>query len=156
MIGSYYTHVRKASTFGVDHLRGFHMTKQIKLAQDESSKIGKNIRERRKLLGLSFADIGAQIGVSLQQVHKYETGHNVLVPSRLQQFASALRTKPAQILDTSCPSSETILSADSAGVSFPFAHTAETIDLTSAFDRICDPGRRMSVLALVETLAADD
>ncbi|MDM9628470.1 helix-turn-helix domain-containing protein [Rhizobium sp. S152] len=122
-------------------------------AQDDS-KIGKRIRERRKLLGLSLADVGAEIGVSLQQVHKYETGCNALCPAKVVQFALVLRTEPGELFGPAQIAEEAILTLPETGtLGTPFNHTAETIELTAAFAKIRDPRRRLSVIALVETLS---
>lgn len=53
--------------------------------------IGEKIRTRRKELGLSQEKLGEMIGVSYQQIQKYEKGINKLGPEKIQQIAEALR-----------------------------------------------------------------
>jgi transcriptional regulator with XRE-family HTH domain len=53
-------------------------------------RIGRNIRRERRMAELSFAALAGAIGVSSQQLQKYETGENRISASRLYRIASAL------------------------------------------------------------------
>ena len=53
--------------------------------------IGRRIRERRLMLGLSQQQLAAMIGVTYQQAHKYETGLNRVSAGRLFRIAEALQ-----------------------------------------------------------------
>lgn len=53
-------------------------------------RVGANLRQFRLEAGMSQAEIGARIGVSFQQVQKYENGTNRLAASRLWECAEAL------------------------------------------------------------------
>ena len=53
--------------------------------------VGLKIRDRRKELGLSQTDLGSEVGVSFQQMQKYEKGVNRIGASRLAAIAKALR-----------------------------------------------------------------
>ena len=57
----------------------------------ESRYIGSKIRTRRKELGLSQEKLAEMIGVSYQQIQKYERGINNLCPEKIQLMAEALR-----------------------------------------------------------------
>jgi transcriptional regulator with XRE-family HTH domain len=52
--------------------------------------VGREIRSRRKLLGLSQTELGAKVGVTFQQMQKYEKGSNRVGASRLAAIAKAL------------------------------------------------------------------
>lgn len=52
--------------------------------------VGRNIKEKRVLAGLSQAGLGERIGVTFQQIQKYENGSNRVFASRLVQLANAL------------------------------------------------------------------
>ena len=52
--------------------------------------LGERIRERRTNFGLNQEDLGAAIGVSKQQIQKYETGQNRVTVSRLYDIGKAL------------------------------------------------------------------
>lgn len=57
--------------------------------------VGSRIRLRRNMLGLSQETLGERIGLTFQQVQKYEKGSNRVGASRLQQIADVLDTSPA-------------------------------------------------------------
>jgi transcriptional regulator with XRE-family HTH domain len=54
--------------------------------------MGKRIRLRRVEIGMSQSDLGDELGVSFQQVQKYEKGVNRVGANRLHQIANALKT----------------------------------------------------------------
>lgn len=56
--------------------------------------VGKRLRFRRKILGLSQDDIGKAVGITFQQIQKYELGKNRMGASRIHQFAEALNVAP--------------------------------------------------------------
>ncbi len=57
--------------------------------------IGKRLRLRRKILGLSQDGLGKKIGVTFQQIQKYERGTNSINAHRLYDVALALAVPPA-------------------------------------------------------------
>ena len=52
--------------------------------------IGRRIRSRRRLLGLNQSEVARRIGVTFQQVHKYETGQSAVTAARLYAISTAL------------------------------------------------------------------
>lgn len=62
-----------------------------RLLSDIDRYVGKRIRLARTLAGLSLDDLARQIGVSYQQVQKYENGTNRVGAGRLHQIATVLR-----------------------------------------------------------------
>lgn len=61
-------------------------------ADQSDVDLGKSIRARRIEQKISQADLGETVGVSFQQIQKYEKGHNRVGASRLRQIAVALDT----------------------------------------------------------------
>lgn len=57
--------------------------------------VGNKIRLRRRLLGMSQAAVAGQIGISFQQLQKYESGANRVGASRLYQLARVLGVAPS-------------------------------------------------------------
>ena len=55
------------------------------------SHVGKRVRIRRLMLGLSQSELAEALGLTFQQVQKYEKGANRISASRLQQIAQILR-----------------------------------------------------------------
>lgn len=64
-----------------------------------SFAVGKRIAERRRELRLSLAQVSARCGVSLQQVHKYETGQTPLTVPMLVQLSHCLDAPLAYFLE---------------------------------------------------------
>lgn len=61
--------------------------------------IGTRIRERRITIGLSQGQLAQMVGVTYQQLHKYERGINRVSAGRLQQIADALGTTVGALFD---------------------------------------------------------
>lgn len=59
-------------------------------ADDMDLTIGRRLRERRMLLGLSQDELAQRIGLSFQQLQKYETGENRISAARLYRIAQVL------------------------------------------------------------------
>ncbi|MBU1378640.1 MAG: helix-turn-helix domain-containing protein [Alphaproteobacteria bacterium] len=63
-----------------------------------SLSVGKRLADRRRELRLSLAQVSARCGVSLQQIHKYETGQTPLSVPMLVQLSRCLRAPLAYFL----------------------------------------------------------
>ncbi len=116
--------------------------------------VGSRVRTRRKLLGMSQIGLAEKIGVTFQQVQKYEKGTNRIGSSRLAQIAAVLGTSPASLFgegeaEVAPRSLEMTAIEDLIG-------TAEGAALNRAFLKIKDPKVRRSVVALVKALAKDN
>jgi transcriptional regulator with XRE-family HTH domain len=57
-------------------------------------EVGANLREYRIRAGLSQTDLGAKVGVTFQQVQKYEKGSNAIATARLPAICEALHISP--------------------------------------------------------------
>ena len=64
-------------------------------------KIGSVIRMRRLKLGLTQADLGNALGVSFQQIQKYENGANSVASTRISDLCRALEMTPNDLFDVS-------------------------------------------------------
>jgi transcriptional regulator with XRE-family HTH domain len=116
--------------------------------------VGARIRARRKLLGMSQSTLAEQIGVTFQQVQKYEKGSNRVGSSRLQQIANTLGTVPSALFGEEADQvTRSIPGIEAIG---SFIGTAEGIALNKAFVKIQDAGVRKSVISLVKALANDE
>ena len=60
--------------------------------------LGREIGRRRRVLRLSLAHLAAECGVSLQQVHKYETGQSAISVAMLVKLARCLDLRPSELL----------------------------------------------------------
>lgn len=122
--------------------------------------VGGRIRLRRNMLGMSQEKLGEHLGITFQQIQKYEKGTNRVGASRLQAIASILNT-PVSFFFEGAPNQEggqaTGFAEDkSASYVVDFLNTAEGIQLNRAFVKIGDPKVRRKVVDLVKALAAED
>lgn len=69
-------------------------------------EVGQRLRSFRAALGISQEALGKAVGISFQQVQKYERGHNRISASRLCQMAAALNVNPADLLPPSAMGKE--------------------------------------------------
>lgn len=106
--------------------------------------VGDRIRRRRILIGLTQDQLGEALGISYQQVQKYETGANRVSAGRLYQIAETLQTSVAWFFDELCEVE------DGADETAPTRHV---IELVRGFARLPEDRHRQAVLALVRTLA---
>lgn len=67
--------------------------------QEIDRYVGARIRARRKLVGLSQEELGNVIGVTFQQIQKYENGSNRIGAARLFEIAEALEVSPAWMFE---------------------------------------------------------
>ena len=57
------------------------------------SYVGKKLKEKRKKLGLTQTELSKQVGISFQQIQKYETGQNRISASMLFKMSNILEVK---------------------------------------------------------------
>nr|WP_304363661.1 helix-turn-helix transcriptional regulator [Jiella sp. LLJ827] len=112
------------------------------------------VRSRRQMLGMSQTALAEQLGVTFQQVQKYEKGSNRISSSRLQQIADALGKPVSFFFDHQPTSAEQALHGDIADL-MAFMGSRDGLQLNRAFAAITDPAVRRAVRDLVEALARD-
>lgn len=126
--------------------------------------VGSRVRLQRMLLGMSQEKLGEQLGLTFQQIQKYEKGINRIGASRLYELAKVLGVSvqffyedaPGEYSDKR-PSTTAGFSerpADSYVVDF--LSSREGIELNKAFVKITDPKVRRSIVDLVRTLAGEE
>ena len=115
--------------------------------------VGARIGLRRSALGLSQSALAQQLGISFQQVQKYETGQNRISASRLHRAATVLGTS----VETFFPPVETARgAADDGWESLRFiTSTADGRTVASDFPLIEDRDLRRAVARIVRALARD-
>ncbi len=124
--------------------------------------VGTRVRLRRMLLGMSQEKLGEQLGLTFQQVQKYEKGVNRIGASRLFDLAKVLGV-PVQFFYDEAPVG--VLSAadlaggfaEQPGESYvvEFLGTRDGMELNKAFARITDLKVRRAVVDLVRALAGE-
>ncbi len=122
--------------------------------------VGGRIRMRRNMLGMSQEKLGESLGITFQQIQKYEKGTNRVGASRLQAIASIMEVPPAFFFENAPTDEHTPiggLSEDSSMTSvMEFCSSSEGIQLNRAFVKIGDPKIRRRILELVKSLSDDD
>jgi len=119
--------------------------------------VGSRIRLRRNMLGMSQEKLGESLGITFQQIQKYEKGTNRVGASRLQAISSILGV-PVSFFFEDAPGGESVETrgmAEESSASFvvDFLNSAEGLQLNRAFVQIADPKVRRKVLELVKALA---
>ena len=119
--------------------------------------VGSRVRMRRMLLGLSQERLGQALGVTFQQVQKYEKGVNRIGASRLQQMSDILEVPPSYFFDgaETRAAADGLAEAPSSFVMSDVVPTAESLMLLRTFMRIKTPRLRRRVLDLVVALAEE-
>jgi transcriptional regulator with XRE-family HTH domain len=122
--------------------------------------VGSRVRMQRILMKMSQEKLGDALGLTFQQVQKYEKGLNRIGASRLQQISKTLSVPPSFFFE-GAPSLEGgdangFAEESSSQYVVDFLSTAEGLHLNRAFARIRDPKVRKRVLDLVSTLAEQD
>ncbi|MBY5652318.1 helix-turn-helix transcriptional regulator [Rhizobium leguminosarum] len=128
----------------------------VKTANAIDSYVGARIRLRRQLLGMSQERLAEQIGVTFQQVQKYEKGINRIGASRLQRIAEVLHTSPSFFFEQESSEPLTLHGLDLSANMDPvaeFLRTKEGLVLNRAFLKIADSNIRETVIALVKAMA---
>jgi len=115
-----------------------------------NSEIGRRLKLRRLQLGLSQESLGRALGVTFEQVQKYETGADRIEAARLQQIAEILMVPILFFFGGAV--STTNDRADGNDV-LDFLDTAYALRLVQAFRRIEDRHIRRSIVELVEQVA---
>jgi len=112
------------------------------------------------LLGMSQEKLGEALGVTFQQVQKYEKGMNRIGASRLQDIAKILDAPPSFFFEdapTAAGDAQPgFAESRSAGFVVEFLSTVEGLQLNKAFATIKDPKVRKRIVDLVVAIAASE
>lgn len=119
--------------------------------------VGGRIRLRRNMLGMSQERLGEQLGITFQQVQKYEKGTNRVGASRLQAISSILEVPAAYFFENAPGAAATGLEEEhQPNYVVDFLSSSEGLKLNRAFVRISDPKVRGRIIDLVRALADDE
>jgi transcriptional regulator with XRE-family HTH domain len=123
--------------------------------------VGSRVRMRRMMLGMSQEKLGDALGLTFQQVQKYEKGTNRIGASRLQQISQILQVPVAFFFEgaPNVPSGtgrDSLHEAPSPAYVSDFLATSDGLALTKAFTRISDSKLRRRIVDLVEQIAVND
>jgi transcriptional regulator with XRE-family HTH domain len=130
-----------------------------KVTNPVDKHVGSRVRMRRMMIAMSQEKLGAALGVTFQQVQKYEKGMNRIGASRLQQISHILQV-PVPFFFEGAPnlhgSTDEMKKAPSPSYVSDFLGTRQGLSLSKAFMRIKEPNLRRRIVDLVVEIADED
>jgi transcriptional regulator with XRE-family HTH domain len=132
----------------------------IKKAPNPIDKhVGSRVRMRRMMLGMSQEKLGDALGLTFQQVQKYEKGSNRIGASRLQQISLILQVPVSFFFEGAPPPPGREAGpedAPSPAFVTDFLATSDGLTLVKAFMRIPNSKLRRRIVELVEEMAGEE
>jgi transcriptional regulator with XRE-family HTH domain len=122
--------------------------KDPRSAKTEDIAIGKRIRQRRNEQRISQSELGETLGVSFQQIQKYEKGLNRVGAARLVELATALKCEVGFFLPAAAsnrPNASSVLD--------DFVTSTDGLMIAQAFVRIGDTNLRRMIARFVDGLS---
>ncbi|MBN9029810.1 MAG: transcriptional regulator [Rhizobiales bacterium 63-7] len=113
-------------------------------------QVGKKIRNQRMISGISQSELGDRIGVTFQQIQKYEKGANRVSASRLVEIANAMSIDVRSFFDEFDASTS---SNDNQAAKDEFVVSRQGLQLNAAFLSIKNEAVRTRLLKLVQEIA---
>ncbi len=113
-------------------------------------QIGESIRAHRLNAGMSQSNLAGRLGVSFQQIQKYEKGVNRVGAGRLPQIAKIFQIPVAALFDAHA---DTSAGERNGAAPVKLLHDRNTLKLLTAFKDISDRGIRHRLVSLVDTIA---
>jgi transcriptional regulator with XRE-family HTH domain len=122
--------------------------------------VGARLRMRRLMLDKSQDEIAKALGITFQQIQKYEKGSNRISASRLQHLCAILKVPVAFFFEGASQARGTSglpeMQPDGEAAAFDaFLATSDGLRLVTAYARIRDAKVRRAIVALVEQIVAD-
>jgi transcriptional regulator with XRE-family HTH domain len=126
--------------------------------------VGSRVRLRRMLIGMSQEKLGELLGLTFQQVQKYEKGANRIGASRLYDIATILGVPVSYFFDDlsgehgvrRSNGQSSAVDIEAGPYMMEFLSSAEGFQLVRAFTKITDPRVRKRMLDLVKSLTGDE
>jgi transcriptional regulator with XRE-family HTH domain len=119
-----------------------------KVPDSNDKEVGRRIAVRRRMCRMSQTALAEHLGITFQQVQKYENGKNRVGAGRLQRIAEVLNVPVSSFFGEGA-------SATTPAV-IEFLDTANSVRLLQAYSGIKDPRLQKSILELVEGIAGKD
>ena len=116
--------------------------------------VGQRLRLRRTLLGMSQSELARAVGLTFQQIQKYERGINRVGASRLAEFADALQVQPAWFFEDRPGRTRRRRGPGYADLAEGLGRR-DTLELVRLYHDIGDRRVRERILALVRAVALE-
>jgi transcriptional regulator with XRE-family HTH domain len=122
--------------------------------------VGNRVRLRRTLLGFSQDKLAQALGLTFQQVQKYERGANRVSASKLFEIASILGVQISYFFQDMEGQTVSAVQGMAESAAEPFEHEQlqrrETVELVQAYYRIASPQVRKRMLELIKAVSLGD
>ena len=112
--------------------------------------VGARVRVRRLELDLTQQELGRKIGITFQQIQKYESGHNRVSAGRLKEISRVLQVPIAYFF---ADADEEVGSGARPVTAMKLTAVPGATDLLMAYARLDSPALRKSVVTMVRSLA---
>ena len=126
------------------------------MADETDLHVGKRLRRRRRLLGMTQQELASQVGVRFQQIQKYECGANRITASRLFDLSRAMNVTVQYFFD-GMPLANPMSNAanDAEQMEGDILSQKETLELVRAYYRLGERPRKR-LLELAKALEGDN
>lgn len=121
--------------------------KSQKSPLEEDIRVGQRIRLRRLSLGMSQEKLGEQLGITFQQIQKYEKGTNRVGASRIIRIAAVFGCQPGDLLDESEAARNT--ASQTTGLS------AAALRIATIYDRIGLPQSKAALMNVARAMVGE-
>jgi transcriptional regulator with XRE-family HTH domain len=126
----------------------------VKAPDHVDVEVGQRIRIQRNALGLSQTALADQLGVTFQQVQKYEKGMNRVGAGRLTKIANVLRVPVSNLLGVDDSTGATREGQDSSSSPLKLLTTPGALRVLRAYGTLTDAKMRRALVEMVENIAA--
>jgi transcriptional regulator with XRE-family HTH domain len=127
-----------------------------KATNSVDKQVGSRVRMRRQMLAMSQEKLGNALGLSFQQVQKYEKGMNRIGASRLQQIGEILQVPASFFFEDTAVSASASHDPDYFQVEMEkFVSSPEGLRFIAAFERIKSAALRREIVSFVKTIGSD-
>jgi transcriptional regulator with XRE-family HTH domain len=116
---------------------------------DADREMGRRLRLMRIERGLSQTNLGDRVGITFQQIQKYENGSNRISAARLKEFAEILSAPLSYFFQMPKLATETEAKV------FEYLHTENALRLLKAYSKIKTPAVRSAFVQLAESMTSE-
>lgn len=118
--------------------------------------VGARIRMRRKILGVSQERLAEDLGLTFQQIQKYERGANRVSASKLYEIAKSLQSSVGYFFEGLADTTGDGVAEPGEPFVHDFLMTSEGLELAALFPKITRAKVRRRILELVRSMAEED
>ena len=131
------------------------MVDDLKKTNLTDAHVGNKLKLLRQARGFSQTQVGEALGVSFQQIQKYERAANRISASKLQQLAQVLQVSPAYFFE-GLEQGDNLIGLSAPDYGAELAGNSDALDLMNAFKRLSNGDLRRKIILMVEELAGQE